>query len=206
LVGSAIWGIPLMLFVPEVFGVRAFDAGLGVLIASAVNIHHFILDGAIWKLRDGRIARVLLRGQKALGELAENKPSLARVRLMPFVLAAGLATTLGNIVGVWELEFGFRRAALASNPDRLRTAAKRLHWVGRDHPGLHTQIALFDARAGRLDDAIREIQRSLELQETVEALKLLGNFHSQKGDPVAARHAYEKARELDPGHPRGSNH
>ena len=44
------------------------------------------------------------------------------------------------------------------------------------------------------------------LQETVEALKLLGNFHSQKGDPVAARHAYEKARELDPEHPRGSNH
>ncbi len=196
LVGSAIWGIPLALFAPEVLGVRAFDAGLGVLIASAVNIHHFILDGAIWKLRDGRIARILLRGQDALGDLAETRPSFARVKLMPFVLAAGLASTLGNIIGTWEIEFGFRRAALASDVNRLKTAAKRLQWVGRDQPGLHTQIAMFDARAGRLDDAILEVERSIELQETTQAWNLLGNFYTRKGDMEAARHAYEKAREL----------
>ena len=205
LVGSAIWGIPLALFSPEVLGVRAFDAGLGALIASAVNIHHFILDGAIWKLRSGRIARVLLRGQNALAELTDAKPRAGRVKLMPWVLAAGLASTLGNIVGVWEIEFGFRRAALASDPDRLRTAAKRLRWVGRDHPGLHTQIALFDARAGQLDAAIREIERSLELQPTAEAWKLLGKFQTRKGDREAARHAFEKAREYDPELPRATH-
>ena len=30
------------------------------IFAALVNLHHFILDGAIWKLRDGRIARLLL--------------------------------------------------------------------------------------------------------------------------------------------------
>jgi hypothetical protein len=206
LVGSAIWGIPLVFFSPEVFGVRAYDAGLGALIASAVNIHHFILDGAIWKLRDGKIARILLRGQNALGDLTEIKPSWARVKLMPLVLAAGLASTLGNIVGIWEFEFGFRRAAMASDPDRLKTAAKRLRWVGRDNAGLHEQIALFDAHAGRLDDAIREIERSIELHETGEALKLLGKFNSQEGNTEAARDAYERARELAPKNPRAPNY
>jgi len=205
LVGSAIWGIPLALFTPEALGVRAFDAGLGALIASAVNIHHFILDGAIWKLRDGRIARVLLRARNQQGEPAEANASPARIKLMPWVLAAGLVSTLGNAVGIWEIEFGFRRAALAADPDRLRTAAKRLRWVGRDQPGLHTQIALFDARAGQLDDAIREIERSLELQPTAEAWRLLGKFQSRKGNRDAARRAYEKAREFDPA-PRRAIH
>jgi hypothetical protein len=35
--------------------------GLGLLTASIVNLHHFVLDGAIWTLRDGRVARMLLR-------------------------------------------------------------------------------------------------------------------------------------------------
>ncbi|ATC62632.1 hypothetical protein CMV30_00845 [Nibricoccus aquaticus] len=31
-----------------------------LIFMALVNVHHFILDGAIWKLRDGRIARLLL--------------------------------------------------------------------------------------------------------------------------------------------------
>ena len=31
-----------------------------LLFTALVNIHHFILDGAIWKLRDGRIATLLV--------------------------------------------------------------------------------------------------------------------------------------------------
>lgn len=31
-----------------------------MIFMALVNLHHFILDGAVWKLRDGRIARLLL--------------------------------------------------------------------------------------------------------------------------------------------------
>ena len=31
------------------------------LVASVVNLHHFVMDGAIWKLRNSRIASVLIR-------------------------------------------------------------------------------------------------------------------------------------------------
>ena len=34
-----------------------------LIFTSLVNIHHFILDGAIWKLRDGRIASLLLNSR-----------------------------------------------------------------------------------------------------------------------------------------------
>ena len=60
LAGGAIWGIPLIAFGPDLLGVRAVDAGLGLLVAAGVNVHHFVLDGAIWKLRQGRIANVLI--------------------------------------------------------------------------------------------------------------------------------------------------
>ena len=35
-----------------------------LIFTALVNIHHFILDGAIWKLRDGRIASLLLNSRE----------------------------------------------------------------------------------------------------------------------------------------------
>ena len=35
-----------------------------------MNIHHFILDGAIWKLRDGRIASLLLNSRESISDAA----------------------------------------------------------------------------------------------------------------------------------------
>jgi tetratricopeptide (TPR) repeat protein len=39
-----------------------------LLFTALVNIHHFILDGAIWKLRDGRIAALLLNSRERLAK------------------------------------------------------------------------------------------------------------------------------------------
>jgi tetratricopeptide (TPR) repeat protein len=53
------------------------DFGTSFLVFTAlVNLHHFILDGAIWKLRDGRIASFLLNTQKGEnGVVVESKAS-----------------------------------------------------------------------------------------------------------------------------------
>ena len=61
LAGAAIWTAPVLLLAPGVFGRVPYDLGLSALVAAAVNLHHFVLDGAIWKLRDGRVARIPLR-------------------------------------------------------------------------------------------------------------------------------------------------
>jgi tetratricopeptide (TPR) repeat protein len=43
-----------------------------LIFTALVNIHHFILDGAIWKLRDGRIASLLLNSQEKIAEAASQ--------------------------------------------------------------------------------------------------------------------------------------
>jgi len=41
-----------------------------LIFTTLVNLHHFILDGAIWKLRDGRIASLLLNSRDRLTNAA----------------------------------------------------------------------------------------------------------------------------------------
>ena len=64
----------IALFVPGPWlASRAFhhDFTASFLIFTAlVNIHHFILDGAIWKLRDGRIASLLLDTRERITDSA----------------------------------------------------------------------------------------------------------------------------------------
>ena len=66
----------IALFVPGPWlASRAFhhDFSASFLIfTSLVNIHHFILDGAIWKLRDGRIASLLLNSKEQVADAISN--------------------------------------------------------------------------------------------------------------------------------------
>lgn len=43
-----------------------------LIFTALVNIHHFILDGAIWKLRDGRIAALLLNSRERVVDAASD--------------------------------------------------------------------------------------------------------------------------------------
>jgi tetratricopeptide (TPR) repeat protein len=43
-----------------------------LIFTALVNIHHFILDGAIWKLRDGRIAALLLNSRDRVSDSASD--------------------------------------------------------------------------------------------------------------------------------------
>jgi hypothetical protein len=68
--GCCVQIAPVVFFGPDLLGEMPWDAGLAALTLAAVNIHHFLLDGAIWKLRDGRIARVLLHSVPRPAETA----------------------------------------------------------------------------------------------------------------------------------------
>src|SRR5271155_3198949 len=43
-----------------------------LIFTALVNIHHFLLDGAIWKLRDGRIAALLLNSRERISDAASG--------------------------------------------------------------------------------------------------------------------------------------
>jgi tetratricopeptide (TPR) repeat protein len=53
-----------------------------LLFTALVNIHHFILDGAIWKLRDGRIAALLVNSRIQISQstLAAGSRTMSALR------------------------------------------------------------------------------------------------------------------------------
>src|SRR5580700_3085664 len=72
----------IALFIPGPWIVsRVFHADFAasfLTFTALVNIHHFILDGALWKLRDSRVAALLLEGQqKTPGADTEKQNSIA---------------------------------------------------------------------------------------------------------------------------------
>jgi tetratricopeptide (TPR) repeat protein len=196
LAGAALWTVPGVLFAPALLGPLPYDAGLAVMITAAVNLHHFILDGAIWKLRDGRIARVLLRSAGA-APAAERAPR-GRGWLRPLVQAAGVVGVVATVVASLEID-GVTRAAARGDVRRLRDAERRLHWLGRDSPALHAQLAVLEAEGGDVEAALREAQASLDLFPTAEGWRALGDVHWLAGQPAPAIGAWRHALELRPG-------
>lgn len=200
LVGAALWFVPAMLFAPGALGLVTFDAGLGLLVAAAVNLHHFGLDGMIWKLRDPRLSSMLIAGEKA----AVRTPRAAREGSS--LLATSALITVGGlsvfawVAIAWEKEVGHHRAFAAGDLDRLEQASLRLAALGRDGAQIHIALGTLHARQGRAAAAAIEFERSLRLHPTAAAWVALGRLHRGRGDLQAAAAAYQEALRLEPNH------
>jgi hypothetical protein len=192
LAGAAITLLPPLLFAPGLLG-SSFSrvAGVGVLIFSAVNLHHFLLDGAVWKLRDGRVARALLREQPA-DALAVAEP--ARRWLRPLVWIGG-GVALGVIpVTVYERSVATSPTATTA---RVETALARLAWLGLDTPTNWVELAGRYERAGRAADGIATYRKAFAAMRHIHTLptpELAAHFAAlllaqDRGDPQRLREA-----------------
>jgi tetratricopeptide (TPR) repeat protein len=163
-----------------------------------VNLHHFVLDGAIWKLRDGRVARVLLRAPDPVG--AGAAPAPARHRTWMRALVWGVAT-LGLLVPLGQ---AIGRSALEGPPEdgpALERSISVLRWVGRETTKLHYRIGTLYARQGNHAKAISHFERSIELFPTGYAWFALGSEYRTLGRWQEARAAFESAIALAPDVP-----
>lgn len=194
--GTAIWGLPALLFAPGLLGRLPYDAGLGALVASVVNLHHFVLDGAIWKLRDGRIARILVRSESAGAPAPIGAPR--RGWLKPALLGVGALCCASLVFAEFEMEFGLRRAYARMDITRMRNALERLDWIGRDSANNHLVVARVLAGQNDTANAIREYQRSLNLFPTPEAWAGLADQLEKGGLLPQARVALDGAIKLAP--------
>lgn len=143
LAGTAIWTLPAIAFAPAA---NEFDWNFALLLAAAVNVHHFVLDGAIWKLRDSRIARVLLADGLDL-ETGERTRGLVRSGVWA-VSGIALLLTVGSFVD----RFAVYPNAMQSG--RLEVAAASLDrqaWLG-----LADSVSRF--RLGRRFEAIGDLE------------------------------------------------
>jgi hypothetical protein len=199
LAGIALWTLPTLVFAPGVLGRLPYDAGLAMLVGAIVNLHHFVLDGAIWKLRDSRIARVLIRPAEATAALATAPASLGR-RLSPWPLiaVAGLASIAIEVTTILVSEVDLARAVRRGDPPRAQAAVARLASLGRDSPAYHVELARLWAREGRLAAALAQAESSLALHPTTPGWVAKGELLEATGRLRDALDAYQSAVELDP--------
>jgi hypothetical protein len=191
--GAAVLAIPGLIMSPQWLGSVPWDAGLAATTFSVVNLHHFVLDGAIWKLRDGRVARVLLRAPEPLEPGAPGPPARwPWARALVWSLAA-----LGLSVPLVEA-YGRRALAGATQLEQIQHSTRLLKWVGRETTEMHYWIGAAYAKRGNHEAAIEHYQRSLELFPTGRVWLALGSEYRALGRPEQAQAAFAAAVALNP--------
>jgi tetratricopeptide (TPR) repeat protein len=167
----------IALFIPGPWIVsRVFHADFAasfLTFTALVNIHHFILDGAIWKLRDSRIAAVLLDGkQKPTHAGDEKQNNFARAARWltgraPAARAFRIATVV--VLFVWaavdQLHFWWSSEASAL-PVLQRAAA-----LNPDDSSVQVRLAHAEQLAGQRDAALGAMQRAASLNPANLALQ-----------------------------------
>jgi tetratricopeptide (TPR) repeat protein len=159
----------IALFIPGPWIVsRIFHADFAasfLTFTALVNIHHFILDGAIWKLRDSRVAALLLDGQqKSVGSGGEKRSGLAAAAhwftgRAPGARAIRIAAValLFLWAGMDQLHFWWSSEASAL------PALQRAAQLNPDDSAVQVRLAHAEQLAGQRDAALAAMQRAAAL-------------------------------------------
>ena len=203
LAGLFVTIVPAFLFMPAALGGASWYPGLGALLFAVVNLHHFALDGAVWKLRDGQVARALLRGSEpptpdtGPGAIAPERPGWLW-RLVWIGGALALALTLYERV---ERRLWLPSITSRADIPAARASLDRLRWIGRDSPRDRLVLANAYASTGDRLNAAGQLRRSIEIHPTPAAWIGLAGLHERASEPEAALEAYRAALVLSPEDP-----
>ncbi len=155
-----------------------YDFTTSFLIFTAlVNIHHFLLDGALWKLRDSRIASLLvgsgtgaeappvssqpeprskrLTARPAAATLVPVKPSRARRIFTSPVFGIGLVSLLFLWGGIDQIHF-----ALGTDEGNLASLLRASQMNPYDAM-LEARIASAETKAGQKGQAVAALTRAV---------------------------------------------
>lgn len=129
-----------------------------LIFLSVVNLHHFLLDGAIWRLRDPDVRAVLLGDVRALGGGRAEHVAAPWPRL-PRSFGIAVAACVLTLFALAGLDVA-RYALVAGEGDESHLAvAERLN----PHDAVvHAAIGRAQAAAGRTDEAIASLGRAID--------------------------------------------
>jgi tetratricopeptide (TPR) repeat protein len=139
-----------------------------------VNIHHFILDGALWKLRDSRVAAFLLNTKEKAPGMATTKPGLMRSATGwltgPAPAARGIRIATVALLLAWAAmdQLHFYWSSEADSLPALERAAK----LNPDDSSVQMRLANAETLAGKRDASLTALQRAASLNP--------GNFSQQE--------------------------
>jgi len=180
--------VPTLLAVKTPLAGISYDSGVAALLITALNLHHFILDGAIWKLRSGKIASILLRGESTAPPPGEP-PAWHRP-----VFAAGVGLLVGSAVLTTVTQVaGVQRNLRRDDPVAAARALDVLDWVGLDTSTDRLAVGRAFLHAGDTAAAKAQLERSLGLRELQRAWAALAEVREAQGDTDGALAAYDRA-------------
>ena len=201
LAGAFVTIFPGLLFVPAFMGAPSWAAGLGTLLFAVANIHHFVLDGAVWKLREGRVARALLQDAASPRDAssgASRGNSGASDWAWRVVFVAGLLALVVTLHEQFERTVTLRGLSLANLP-RARAAVDRLSFTGRANQVDHLVLAQGYAQVGDLSASEARYRESLRYGTTLAALTGLGEVQTQARKWAVALETFDRAQTIAPG-------
>jgi tetratricopeptide (TPR) repeat protein len=139
-----------------------------LIFVSLVNIHHFILDAKLWKLRDSRVAALLVEpGRKPCeaarasdtqvsGAAIPSRPFLPRIFTRPaFQISAAILLFLWGGVD----QFHFAMSSADGNLPALQRAVR----INPYDSSVQARIATAATVAGRKDEAAAALLRAVEI-------------------------------------------
>ena len=185
--GSAIWIIPALLFAP---GDGEFDWNFALLLSAAVNIHHFILDGVIWKLRHMKIARVLISSDNAIPAPAPAAThSGIRRKIIWALLSISILFPLQSVVErFWIFPHSYRSNDLGSAANSL----ERQGWTGRSRAHDHLALAKAFEAQGNSEQAIVQFELTASMEPGITPLQPLVRLYIRSEEVQGFVHACER--------------
>jgi tetratricopeptide (TPR) repeat protein len=199
--GSAAFLVPWLFVAPGSLGRLAQADGLlapagasALVLLAVVNIHQFILDGAIWKLRHNRVARVLIR---AAGSSSERDAG-ARPFVRALVWTGCGAALVASVVYTVDSELRFPAALRRGDYEAARAIADRLAFFGQDQPSQRALLGDAWARQRRFGLAVEQYQRSVALSPHPVVHLRIGQLHASAGRWAPALAAYQAGLALAP--------
>jgi hypothetical protein len=199
--GTAVWTLPAIALDPNFGADLPNTTALTLLVASAVNIHHFVLDGAIWKLRNSRIAAILIRSTSgAAAATVEAKREAPWARRAVWAVAV-----LGCTVAVFQYthrDLLLPRAMERNDYAAARAILERFDWLvevsDEGWAGLQAAEASYDAAMSGHD---RRLERRLGVTGSADAAVAQAQELAARGEWSEALALYRKALERNPNDP-----
>jgi len=154
-----IGGVALFIPVPwaaSLIGHVDFTSSV-LIVAAAVNVHHFVLDGVVWKLRDVRVSQALVSTEDGPRIPGSPTPSVALVsgRRRLVLVTASVA-----LIGL-ALVDQFRYALVAGQ--RVDAASLEIARALNPHDSrIHLRLAAASQRSGARDAAEASLAAAID--------------------------------------------
>ncbi len=132
-----------------------------LIFTALVNLHHFILDGAIWKLREGRIAAVLLNSRDRVASAASE--AVSSVRWLVGSSSGARALRWGAVLGLLTLGAVDQVRYFFVLHDENLGYLQRAAALNSFDSSLETRLGRKELQAGLTVEAVASLRKAFEV-------------------------------------------